>query len=231
MDWLIRFFREQPLLLVVAVAWIAGIVGNIAKAAKTARERAEERTRGGRMPRPEPASDPAPAADSRLPDTAAESIEREMERLLRGGAGGPDRETSPAGYREVPIETPASEPEPAPAPPPPLPRRRPLPIRRDVPEAERPPVPVVPTTSGPRLPRHVDPHVGESIQHRAAVGGRVGEHVLGQELGNLGGRVHDGPQRRVSKSRYSLDDLKRVVVLNEILGPPLAVRGPHDRGL
>jgi hypothetical protein len=224
MDWLIRFFREQPLLLLVAVAWIAGIVGNVAKAAKKARERAEERTRGGRMPGPEPAIDTAPTADSRLPDTAAESIEREMERLLRGEAGDAGAAPTPARNRTRPDEVPTTEPSP-----PPLPRR-PLPIRRDVPEVERPPVPVVPTTGGPRLPRHVDPHVGESIPNRASVGGRVGEHVLGHELGSLGGRVYDGPRRRVAKSRYALEDLKRVIVLNEILGPPLALRGPLDRG-
>jgi hypothetical protein len=209
MDRLLRFLLEQPLLLIVLVAWIAGIAGNIAKAAKQARERAERQARGGRMPEPDPAGVDVPA-EPQLSQESVEAIAKEMEQLLRNDAG-------------------RQQPEPgsvaAPPAPPPLPRR---PV--DVIEPERPPTPVVPTTQTRRLPIHVEPHIGEQFERRQVLaGGRIGERSPGQELGTLGGRRLPVAQRRASGRRYALDDLKRVVVLNEILGPPLALRPPAGR--
>lgn len=205
MDRLLRFLLEQPLLLIVLVAWIAGIAGNIAKAAKQARERAERQARGGRMPEPDPASVDVPA-EPQLSQESVEAIAKEMEQLLRKEA---ERQPEPGSV----------------AVPPPLPRR---PV--DVVEPERPPTPVVPTTQKRRLPIHVEPHVGEQIERRQVLAsGRIGERSPSQELGTLGGRRLPVAQRRAAGRRYALDDLKRVVVLNEILGPPLALRPPAGR--
>lgn len=207
MDRLLRFLLEQPLLLIVIVAWIAGIAGNIAKAAKQARERAERQARGGRMPVPDPMAGDA-RDEPQLSQQSADAIAREMEQLLR-------KQTE-----ELATEAGSTVAEP-----PPLPGRP-----TDAYAPERPPTPVAPTTQTRRLPIQVDPHVGEGIERRQVLSSsRVGERALGQELGALGGRRVAAAQRRTTSRRYALDDLKRVVVLNEILGPPLALRPPAGR--
>lgn len=141
---------------------------------------------------------PAPSEPSEAQAEAdAAEIAREMRRILR------QRET----------ETPPSLPS---APPPP---------RRPVVVTERPPQPVAPTTGSRRLSLHEGPHLGESFGQRAQrQRSRVGEHGVGQEIGNLGGRVHQGAARRGEAHRFALDDLKRAFVLSEILGPPLSLR-------
>lgn len=180
---LLQFLVENPILLLVLVGWLAGLVGQIGKAAKKARERGQ----------PAPAEPPPADAE---PELDAEAIAREMRRILR---------------------------QPEPASPPPLPSPAPE-ARRPV-GIERPPQPITTTTASRRLPIHVAPHVGESIQQRAQrQRSKVGEHALGSELGNLGGRVHQATTRRSQAHRYALNDLKQAFVLSEILGPPLAMR-------
>ena len=57
---------------------------------------------------------------------------------------------------------------------------------------------------------------------------RVGKPRAGRgAIGNLGGRVTKKERVRRGGSRYSLDDLRKAMVLNEILSPPVSVR-PHD---
>lgn len=234
MDRLIAFFLKNPILLIVVVVWLLGIVGNIAKAAKKARERAEAAARRGQ--RDEPAAPSLPPAPARAPEPmrSADEVAREMRRIL---GMEPDATDAARGDRSSSPESPSRRDEPVAAEPvrsdpvrvepvrvDPLPQRRP----RNVAAPERPPAPLAPTTSSRRLAIHVDPHVGEGIQRRGSVAsGRVGEHP-GHELGTLGGRVHQEGRRSVGSSRYALDDLKRALVLNEILGPPLALR-PGDR--
>ncbi len=87
-------------------------------------------------------------------------------------------------------------------------------------EHERAPAPLAPTAGARRLESHVDPHVGESIQRRASVqSGRVGHGV-----GHAASRAAASAHRRAAADRYALDDLKRLIVMAEILGPPLALR-------
>jgi hypothetical protein len=108
----------------------------------------------------------------------------------------------------------------------PAPRQKPAAAPPQVPAAreafaERPPEPLRPATLG-RVEVHVDPHVGERMQQRRAPssGG-----VARRELGTLGGRTvaarQLGPAR---KSLVDLSDLKRAVVLREILDAPRALR-------
>ncbi len=214
---IIRFLMDNPLVLVILVAWIAGALGNMVKAMKKARERATtsqpmrvEPPVAARVPhRAEPARQPQPIRE--------EEIAQEMRRILRQQseptAG--DAQAAPQHpERQHPVKR-------QPEAPPPLPSARPPAKRaRNVVLPERPPAPVMP--SARRLAVHVDPHVGEGIARRSSVrSGHVGERALGQ----LGGRVHETARRRTAASRYALDDLKRVIVLNEILGLPLALRG------
>jgi len=228
-DRLIAFFLKNPILLIVVVVWLLGIVGNIAKAAKKAKERAEAAARRGQRDEPigtGPASLPGPApAREPEPVRSADEIAREMRRIL----GIEPKETDARRGDSAPTEMPshredavreASVGETARTEVPPAPPRR----QRNVAEPERAPVPVAPTTASRRLTIHVDPHVGEGIQKRGTVtSGRVGEHA-GHELGTLGGRVQQAGRRSGVSSRYALDDLKRALVLSEILGPPLALR-------
>jgi hypothetical protein len=43
--------------------------------------------------------------------------------------------------------------------------------------------------------------------------------------------VQQGAVRIAAAQRFSLGDLKRAIVLSEIIGPPLALRRPGDREL
>jgi hypothetical protein len=196
--------------LLILVAWVAGMIGNIGKAAKKARERAEHAARAERVERMKSApSQPAQPAE---PGTrSSEEVAREMRRIL-----GLDREEA----REEETEPPSK--------PPPRPVEEVA--RREVVIAERPPTPVVPTTQQRRITLHVDPHVGDRIAARQSPqSGRVGKHEAGSTLGSLGGRV-SGPARASRMSqRYSLDNLPKALVLNEILGKPLALRQLDDR--
>lgn len=208
MRGLLRFLIENPILLVIAVAWIAGMINNVRTAMKKARER-------GTLP-PPPASEPTferqqvPAQP--LPTRTAEQITQEMRRILGGeptdGDGGRGAPSSgPTGPRT------AAE------------RHRDW----DRLSHERPPVPVVPSTPQRRLPTHIEPHLGEAIGRRPSLQPRRPAAAAGRgELGDLGGRVHHEASARAIGGRYALTDLKRIIVLNEILGPPLALRRDRE---
>ena len=248
MDRLIDFFARNPVLLVVAVVWLAGLVGNVAKAAKRSREAAARRPQTTTMPSPQPMrtepvriEPPAarpPAGEPRpMGQRDAEAVAREMRKILglepegRVESGAEGRSEPVAGDRlERQEPAPVVSPRRPVAPPrPSAPRAEPLPVRarREVVAPERAPAPVQPTTNRRRLEVHVDPHVGESIGKRARVGtGKVGDHALGE----LGGRVHGTGPQAVRGARYELDDLKRAFVLSEILGPPLASRPERRDG-
>jgi hypothetical protein len=211
LEALLRLLNDNPWLWVVAIAWIAGVVGNITRG-KQQKERAEARREARRIGRPgtegaggddeerEPREQQRPMPQAAR--TEAE-IAREMRRIL--------------GVEEAP-----APPSPAPPVPPPLVVRP----RRAVIAPERAPTPVMPTAGARHLPIHVESHVGDAMGRRAPVGsGRVGEHAAGEELGNLGGRTPVRGRARSLRNRYAIDDLKRILVLNEILGPPLALRG------
>lgn len=212
LEVVLRLLRDQPWLWLVLIAWIVGVIGNVARGKKEREQRAEHRRENRRIGRPGTAGDDGEerddAPDERPAPRTAQSeaeIAREMRRIL--------------GIEEPPA------PEPPPVEPPPPPPPLVVRPRRVVVEPERPPTPVLPSTAARQLPIHVDPHVGQAIGRRAAVGsGRVGEHAAGHELGNLGGRTHARGRSGAAGNRYALDDLKRILVLNEILGPPLALR-------
>lgn len=220
MRQIIRFLLDNPLVLVILVAWIAGALANVGKAMKKARDRAAAQQRPTPMEPKEARRDVRSGGQVREPAPAphpirSDEIAAEMQRILRGR-----HEPSAGDVMRQQEHVPK---------PPPLPR--PPTRARNVSLPERPPTPVLPSASR-RLPIHVDPHVGEGIARRSSVrSGHVGEHARGQELGQLGGRVHVTAHGRTATSRYSLTDLKRLIVMNEILGPPLALRGSGGREL
>ena len=200
MGKLLDFLMRNPILALVALAWIGGIVGNMLKAAKKRQARTEAPLPRSSMPNEAPAPASAPARPS------ADAIAREMRRIL-----GQQEAREESGRGE--------EPERRPPAPPPLPAPR----RRAVVEPERPPTPVVPTTSTRKLAMHVDPHVGEALAQR-----HVRMTPASTGIGGLGGRTQHTQGAQLAANRFALDDLKRAFVLSEILGPPLASRPPRE---
>ena len=114
MDRLFEFLRSNPIVVFVLLAWLAGMIGNVVKAAGKARERTA-RQRG-------PAANAAPrapqAGGAPAGRRSADDIAAEMRRL-------------PGLEPEAPQPVTTAEP--------PVP-----PIRRRLVEVERPPTPVAP---------------------------------------------------------------------------------------
>lgn len=204
MNQLLRILQENPILLVILVVWIAGAVGNVARSAK--KGEAERKRRYERMADDREREARIEQQQARPAARSADEVAAEMRRILG----------MEEAQEKAPARGPAARPEP-------------LGARRDVAEPERAPRPVMPSTAARTLDVHVDPHVGDKIKERHLAPGRAGLGKV-REIGTLGGRAHEirGPRRRIG-ARYSLADLKTAIVLNEILGPPLALRGPEER--
>lgn len=77
-----------------------------------------------------------------------------------------------------------------------------------------------------RAEQHVESHVGESIRDRHMAASKVGTTQSSRgEIGNLGGRTKKVKRRMLDyKRRYAMTDLRRIVVMNEILSPPITLR-------
>lgn len=224
MDKLIELLLKNPIIAVFLVIWIAGSIGNAVQAKKRAEKRRRRsgpksepaQTRVEPVSRPSPVArqapqpssapqpSPAPAAGGgRLSGSAAqtpEQIAREMRRILG---------LEPDPPRPAPPSRPAPPPPP---PPPPGPAREAL--KDDL----------------ARYASRVDPHVGESIRDRHMAATKVGQPRGGRgAIGNLGGRVATQARQARRGSRYALDDLRRAIVINEILSPPVGLRGYEER--
>ncbi|MCA8949375.1 MAG: hypothetical protein KDE27_07720 [Planctomycetes bacterium] len=216
------FLLANPILFFVIAAWIAGGIGNVIRSQKNAQRRAERRAsttpsrpatpvRRVEPPEPPPRPQPRPQAQRRGPD----DIAAEMRRIL--GLDGP-----PAQPEPPPVPRRASEV---------MPRSEPIrrEVHREVVEAEPPPVPLAPEVARRMLERRIGSHVGENISHRRGPrSGRVGKHD--REWGALGGRRRRESTVAVTRGGIErlvdLDDIKRVILGAEILGPPLALREP-----
>jgi hypothetical protein len=200
-DLIGRLLRE-PLVWIVLVSWIAGGIGKILQAKKK-RDAALGRSRGLGDRFDDAREVTRPASGRRSP----EEVAAEMRRLL-----GMDR-------------PPVAQPQPQPQPRPQLARpQAPPPVvqRREASEGDRGTQPMRPSQLG-KVSTHVDPHVGEGVQRRAApMSGGVAAH----ELGTLGGRSHVAGRRGAQSARglVDLSDMSRAIVLREILDEPRALR-------
>jgi hypothetical protein len=209
MQWLIDLLRRvDPVLLILAAAWIFGILSRIVAGARNAaakrrkmqqgsRPTARDPMQAGRAVRTRPA-EPPPRPRPRAQPTQ-EEVAAEMRRILGLDPGAPPRRLEAAE-------------EPAPPRPP---RREPL-------AGDRPPEPLRTSTLG-QLTVQVDPHVGGGIlQRRAPISGSVGA----QQLGMLGGRTRVLARggRRGASPLVDLSNLPRAIVLREILDRPLGLR-------
>ena len=240
MDKLIELLFREPLLLFVVGAWIFGMIGNAAKAKKKveSRRRARPATqakieaavqkpvvdrRRGVVTQPSAAGNrsgagatatppPPPIARSqgRLAGSAAQTPEQialEMRRVLGLEAGAPPRASKSV----------APKPPSNPVAPPPI---------SSQPEGNA----AIGATRDRSLKTRVDPHVGERIRDRHMAESKVGVPRAGQgALGGLGGRVKHKQRAATRGSRYSLDDLRKAIVINEILNPPVSMRSYDER--
>lgn len=220
MDRLLRLLFDQPIILFVLFAWVAGAIGNAVRAARKRQESGSARS----TPPPLPSRETAPAARR-----SAEDVAREMRRIL--GMEDVPTEVKPEArpVARQPVEARSTEPTSTEAP---RPRSLPPTIgRRDVALPERAPTPAMPTTQNRRLHLHEASHLGERMQHRNSPQSRRVAQPADRELGSLGGRVHAASIiRREGVRLVDLSDLKRAFVMNEILGKPLALRASEQPG-
>lgn len=228
MDKLIRILFENPILLLVVGAWVFGAISSAANKAKNkqgASDRGERRRRRKRTVENDAlVQRPLPASSTQLPQRRPAPV----------GQRGPANKPAPGSGRLAGSAAQSPEQiaremrrilglEPAePAAPPPRP---PSP-----PPLERPPEPIPVTTASRVLGTQVDSHVGERMRDRHMSESLVGKPRAGRgAIGNLGGRVTPQKRAAASGSRFSLDDLRKAIVLSEILSPPVSVRSHEDR--
>lgn len=239
MDKLIDLLLKNPIILFLIGAWVVGIISNAAKAKQKAaqRRKAEEAKKPKvdttvRQPLPEqrqaPVAGRREAPPSRAQTAAAPTGPQAVGQQVSTGPGGRQAGAMAQSPDEIAREMRrilGLDPEPAAKPAPAAPRPRPTP-----PPIEKPPQPVRVSTQDRRLETHVDPHVGERIRDRHMQESQVGKPRAGRgAIGNLGGRVQQRKKVAGRSSRYSLDDLRKAIVINEILSPPVSVRPHEDR--
>lgn len=119
MGRLFEFLRQNPILLFVAIAWIAGMIGNIGRMRKQRQSRAP-----ATRPSPEPVRRSEPSA------TSADQIAAEMRRILREA----EQRSAPAAEAPRPapvVQRNRVEPERAPVPVVPTTQARKLPTHVD----------------------------------------------------------------------------------------------------
>lgn len=176
---------------------VAWIGGAVARVAK--RKQAQNAGGGAAAPRRQPSG--SSRGDG---PRSADEVAAEIRRAL--GLDGP-RESA------------RREPQPPPV------RREPAPVQSPVrrSEVERPPTPVVPTTQQRRLELHKAPQVGEGVQRRPTFRPTP---ASASGIGGLGGRNADpAAVTQVRRRRFLPSDLAQAIVIAEVLGPPVAMRG------
>lgn len=222
MDKLLRLLFENPILLFILGAWVFGAISNAAKAkgkkGSDGRSAPRSRRRRRREKKPAPTVQQPLPAQTQAPPRQKAPVARPAPQG-RGPLAGSAAQTPEQIAREM-RRILGLEPEPSPPSPPPMPA--------SPPPIERPPAPIRVRTESREVGSRVDPHVGEQIRDRHMRESMVGKPHAGRSaIGSLGGRV-GAREARVSRgSRYTLDDLRKAIVINEILSPPVGLR-PHD---
>ena len=256
MDKILELLFRNPIILFLVGAWLIGMISNVLKAKRAAAERRAASERRGANPLPTSRS--STAIESVTPDPAAtqaplrtSGTQASLGTSGRQASLGTSGTQAPISQRRTfarPSGAQSAGPQVSGSPPQPVSpqrtaeeiaaeMRRVLGLERD-PRSEVPPPqirieekPSVPPPP-PREPgRRVDPHVGERIRDRQLAKSKIGRaRKGGYRMGNLGGRVPDRSMRAAGYgSRYALDDLRKAIVINEILSPPVSMRGFDER--
>ncbi|MFT4513276.1 MAG: hypothetical protein ACI91B_001978 [Planctomycetota bacterium] len=152
-----------------------------------------------------PATQPAPVAKpaAKTPDQVA----REMRRIL--------------GLESEPPQPVAAPAQPAPPP------MRSQPVMNDAASVQL-------SKSPSRAREHVSSHVGEGMRDRQMAATKVGQTTRKPsargEIGNLGGRNKPRKKHAVDYiRRYPMTDLRRMIVMSELLSPPVTMRPDNHR--
>lgn len=239
MDKLIELLVKNPILLLVLLAWVAGAVnqqlkkksGGDDRRTQSRSRRLRRKAKDGQGPAvQQPVAQrqqQAPVARQQQAPVARQQqapVAQKAAKSAGGPLAGSTAQTPEQIAREMRrilgLEQQPSAAASSPAPPPPIKR----------PPIERPPEPIRVSTSERTFETHVDPHVGERIRDRHLRETRVGKPRAGRDrLGSLGGRVEGRKRVASAGNRYSLDDLRKAIVINEILSPPVSVRSHEDR--
>ncbi|HEB53031.1 MAG TPA: hypothetical protein ENI87_07250 [bacterium] len=200
MDRLLELLFRNPVLVFLVGAWVVGMISNAAKVQRRRREREQAKTRP--QPMPDRADPPGPPASARP----------------SGGRAAPGKVQTP---EEIAREM-----------------RRILGLERD-PQPQKPqpqkPQPVLveakPVSPQDRsLDLHEASRVGASMRARHLRESRVGKPSESRgAVGDLGGRTVARRRSAAHGSRYALDDLRKAIVLSEILAQPVSLRPFEDR--
>ncbi|MGE3173581.1 MAG: hypothetical protein AB7O97_13235 [Planctomycetota bacterium] len=213
MDKLIDFLRQNPIVALLILGWIASGVGKVfgkrnpsarrpsatpPRRVPTAASPPPPLSRQHPVTMPSASRQPVPTAPVRRVEPTQDEVMAEMRRIL----GMEPRRAAP--QRKAP----------APA--------QPVAARRNVATPEAPPQPLR-GSSFDSWDTRVDPHVGEQMQQRRGpLSGSVGAY----EMGMLGGRTGAvRPLRaRGGSTLVDLSNLPRAIVLREIFDAPRALR-------
>lgn len=245
MDKLLELLLRNPIILFLVGAWVIGMITNVVKAKKKAndRRRAQEAAkpkvdtsvqrplpeqRQAPVTRRQTQADPQSQTQPQVPTQPQTQAQRQPQAAggRLGGQPGPSTAQSPEQIAREMRRILGIEPDDAP---------KPAAPSRSVPKPTPPPL-QAPAEVAPVNPRdrrmgtHVDPHVGEGIRDRQMKATKVGQPRGGRgAIGNLGGRVKKRQVKARVSTRFSLDDLRKAIVINEILSPPVSVRSHEDR--
>ena len=253
MDKLVGLLFRQPLIARIVGAWVVSAVGNAIKGQRNARERSQKRKDPDPVSSPSASPSASPAAspagqDAKVsrsvmggPGTGVQApVKAQRQAPVVGrattqagpAAAKPAAKVAARGPKtpdQIAAEmrrifgledkSPATPPPSTPAPNPPAP------VRME-------PQPTASSSSAGRAVKStyetsIDSHVGEAARDHHLLESTVGQ-VRGDRgaIGNLGGRVRKRKPVKASASRrFPLGDLRRVIVMNEILSPPVSLRG------
>jgi hypothetical protein len=246
MDKLIELVMRNPLILLIVGAWVVGMVANAVKAQKKVRERREQ------------AMGPSPVATKEASTTPqAQKGPREVVAAMGSGQQKrlPERRQMPGAARSVqptqatppPVaggRTGATSPDDIAAE-----MRRIFGLDSKPRATTQPAPPASPARSAPpeiqiepelinrrrvHVRSSIDSHVGEKAHERRLKKSTVGQSSSHRgAIGNLGGRVSARRKKKQPRAnrRFPLDDLKRLIVMNEILSPPVSLRDSTQNSL
>lgn len=241
MDKILELLMRQPIIAFFLLIWVVGAVTNAKKARDKARERQQAQQKPKPVKREAPVSSPVTSADQ---GAVARDLGTGERPKLEARRSAPAQKTvavakkAPKSPEEVaremrrilgldPDPPKAEPPKPAPAAP------QPAPVVRKEPQRIEP-ASVVLRDSPARAKAHVDSHVGEGMRDRHMAASKVGRTPRKRSkrgaVGSLGGRTAQVSRRPVDqRRRFPLNDLRKAIVLNEILSPPVGLRQPDER--
>lgn len=231
MDKLIDLLFQNPILLFLVGAWLVGMIGNAARAKNAAKGKDAARNRV-KQRLATPAVAELPAATEKVRETFVGDLgagqravlphQRQAPASMRGARAMPAATSAATPLRNQSAEDVAREmrrvlglePDPRPVAAPVSPPDEPEVISMD-------PAPDSTRSADGRLVSHV----GEGMRGRHLAKSKVGQQKSGRaSMGSLGGRVHAVKAHAIAPRRYAMDDLRRAVVMSEILSPPVALR-------